>query len=347
MDSIKSQTQNPQRLHATKIRRKVITGVEDFFENQGFTYTDTPLLVQNPGMEPHIRPVQVKSYGTDSPLTFLPTSPEFAMKKLLVGGLDKIFQICPAFRVEPHSNTHHTEFTLLEWYRADDELETIMKDCEKLITQLTKEILKQDFIEFEGTQVSLKAPWPKWSTNSLFKKYCDIDLVKNKTSKLLHRHCNRLEIASCEDEPWDDLYFKIWLNCIEPKLPKDQAFFVTDYPPSQCALAEVSQDKEGNHWSKRFEVYIGGLELANAFQELTDVKEYKTRFDHEMQIREKAYGTSFPKTPIDTSFLEAIQEGLPRSAGIALGVDRLIMLLANESNIEMTKWLTSTELAKL
>jgi lysyl-tRNA synthetase class 2 len=143
------------------------------------------------------------------------------------------------------------------------------------------------------------------------------------------------------EDTWDDLYFRIWLNLIEPRLPKDQAVFVTRYPASQAALAKTDQDVDGSWWAKRFEVYAGGIELGNAFEELTDPKEQRRRFLHDMDLREKIYGADFPKTPLDEEFLEALEEGLPPSGGIAMGVDRMIMLFADESDIDYTLWLKS------
>jgi lysyl-tRNA synthetase class 2 len=319
----KSHIQNPRRQHALKVRDKTEAGIRTFFRERGFIETRTPLLVASPGMEPHIRPIEIK---TNTSRVFLPTSPEFAMKKLLAGGLTQIFQICPAFRDEPLSTTHHPEFTMLEWYRAHATEHDIKKDTE---------------ITFQGKKISVKTPWPRLRTRDLFKEITEIDLVKSATPQALAKDCARLGIQTSAADTWDDLYFKIWLNCIEPKLPHDQAVFVTRYPASQAALAVVDKDPDGSLWARRFEAYAGGLELANAFYELTDPIEQRKRFEKDMELRAQTYGPEFLPNPIDEEFMRALKEGLPPSAGIALGVDRLVMLLADEPEIAYTIWLES------
>ena len=126
---------------------------------------------------------------------------------------------------------------------------------------------------------------------------------------------------------WDDLYFKIWLNLIEPRLPADRAVFVTRYPASQAALSVIDTDPDGSRWAERFEVYAGGLELGNAFEELTDPGEQRRRFIEDMELRSEVYGNDFPVNPLDEEFLDALAEGMPPSGGIAMGVDWLVMLL--------------------
>jgi lysyl-tRNA synthetase class 2 len=285
-------------------------------------------------METHIRPFAIKNSRF-----FLPTSPEFAMKRLLVGGLEKIFQICPAFRDEPNSVTHHPEFTMLEWYRAYAGYEEIMQDTEKLFEFLAHKLFGHPSLHFQGKEISVKTPWPRFRVRDLFQEWVGIDLVAKSTTPLLAEECKRLEIPVNSDETWDDLYFKIWLNKIEPNLPTHQAVFVTRYPASQAALAVVDTDSDGSHWARRFELYAGGIELGNAFEELTDPIEQRNRFIKDMELREKTYGPSFPKNPLDEEFLEALTEGMPPAGGIAVGVDRMVMLFADEPNIDYTQWI--------
>lgn len=326
-------TLDPRRLKAMKVRTQLETGIREFFISRDFLETRTPLLVPCPGMEIHIRPFKLESGA------FLPTSPEFAMKRLLVGGLEKIFQISPSFRSEPNSNTHHPEFTMLEWYRAYDTIESIQKDTEALVEFLARKIHGKPEITFQGRRISVEAPWPRLRVRDLFKEH-GIDLVSVST-KDLHGHCRRLGIISAEKDTWDDLYFRIWLNTIEPSLPVDRAVFVERYPRSQAALAVLDTDPDGSIWAKRFEFYIAGLELGNAFEELTDAKEQRARFIRDMKEREEIYGKEFPATALDEGFLTALEEGLPPSGGIAVGVDRLVMLLADEPELEKTLWLPS------
>lgn len=333
-------TLDPRRRRAIQVRTQVEAGIRHFFLSRQFLETRTPLLVPCPGMEPHIRPFQVVSTDeTQAKPGFLPTSPEFAMKRLLVGGLEKIFQICPAFRDEPRSITHLPEFTLLEWYRAYATYGEIMEDTEHLFESIALQLFGKTSLRFQGRDISVKAPWPRLRVRDLFLEKAGIDLTQKTTAPDLVRECQRLRLNVLPNETWDDLYFKIWLNVIEPFLPSDQAVFVTRYPASQAALAVTDQDPDGSEWARRFEVYAGGIELGNAFEELTDPTEQRRRFIKDMELREQVYGTAFPKNPLDEGFLEALNEGMPPSGGIAVGVDRMVMLYGDEPDISYTVWL--------
>jgi elongation factor P--(R)-beta-lysine ligase len=329
---------DPRRRKAVAMRLAVENQIRAFFNGEGFLETRTPLLAPCPGMEPHIRPFGVVSIPGDTPKYYLPTSPEFAMKKLLVGGLEKIFQITPAFRDEPVSVTHLPEFTMLEWYRAYAGYDDIMSDVENLFSSLAQSLLKKDTITYQGKEISVRKPWPRLKIRDLFKKYADVDLADANREKLASV-CKGFSLSVNPDETWDDLYFKIWLNQIEPHLPSDQAVFVYRYPPSQAALSVTDRDPDGSVWAKRFEVYMGGIELANAFEELTDAVEQRKRFEKDMKLRSDTYGASFPITPTDEAFLNALEQGMPPSGGIAMGVDRMIMLFADEPDIGYTFWI--------
>lgn len=325
---------DPRRRHAASIRTRVEFGIREFFTSRGFLETRTPLLVPCPGMEVHVRPFRLESGA------HLPTSPEFAMKRLLVGGLEKIFQICPSFRYEPFSKTHHPEFTMLEWYRAYSDVAAIQADTEALVESLAVRIHGRPEIFYQGNSISVKTPWPRLRVRDLYSAL-GVDLVAANTAPDLARECRRLGLSVSESDTWDDLYFRIWLNLIEPKLPRDRAVFVERYPKSQAALAVLDRDPDGSFWAKRFEFYIAGLELGNAFEELTDATEQRARFERDMRERTSIYGAAFPATSLDEDFLAALEEGLPPSGGIAVGVDRLVMLLADEPELDRTIWLPS------
>ena len=262
------------------------------------------------------------------------------MKRLLVGGLEKIFQICPSFRYEPLSTTHHPEFTMLEWYRAYSDVAAIQADTEALVESLALRIHGKPEIHFQGRKISVSVPWPRLRVRDLYTNL-GVDLVAAATPSELAKHCTRLGLITSPTDTWDDLYFRIWLNLIEPNLPADRAVFVERYPKSQAALAVLDTDPDGSVWAKRFEFYIAGLELGNAFEELTDADEQRARFERDMRERTVIYGKAFPASPLDEDFLEALEEGLPPSGGIAVGVDRLVMLFADEPGIEKTVWLPS------
>lgn len=337
---------DPRRLHAMSIRTQVEAGIRSYFSERDFIETHTPLLVPCPGMEPHIRPFRVIPASTDPEAGgtdrsgYLPTSPEFAMKRLLVGGLERIFQLSPAFRDEPRSVTHRPEFTILEWYRAYAGYEEIMTDTEELVERLARQIHGEPWIPYQGRRISVARPWPRLRVRDLFLEHAGINLVDCARAEDLARESERLGLgAGLEREDWDDLYFRIWLNRIEPALPAEQAVFVTRYPASQAALAVVDPDPDGSRWARRFELYLGGLELGNAFEELTDPVEQRRRFVEDMELRSRVYGPGFPRSPLDEGFLEALEEGMPPSGGIAVGVDRLVMLLADEMDISYTFWI--------
>lgn len=331
---------DPRRRHGTTIRLRTEREIRQFFDRRGYLETRTPLIVPSPGMEPHIQPLAVHRHvGKAERIGFLPTSPEFAMKRLLAGGLERIYQICPAFRDEPDSPEHLVEFTMLEFYRAHATYEDLMNETEELMNALTREILHDEYATFRGQRVSFELPFRRYRTRDLFRDLVSIDLHECSTFERLEAKCRDLRLDTQSSQTWDDLYFLVWLNLIEPKLPLDRAFFVTDYPASQAALSKTSETDDGFRYAKRFEVYAGGLELGNAFEELTDPVEQRSRFSKDMDLREKIYGAFFSRSPVDEDFLRALEEGLPPSSGIAMGVDRLVMLLAGEADIQFTHWL--------
>jgi lysyl-tRNA synthetase class 2 len=318
---------DPRRRRVLDVRARVEAEIRHFFVARGFREVRTPLIVPCPGMEPHIRPFALTSG------TYLPTSPEFAMKRLLVGGLEKIFQITPAFRDEPSSVTHRPEFTLLEWYRAYATYEDIQRDTEELVCHLAIQIHGTPELSYQGKTFSVSTPWPRLRARDLFLQHASVDLTHDD----LGEACHRLGIATSAGDTWDDLYFRIWLGAVEPRLPCP--VLVTRYPASQAALSVIDADPDGSRWARRFEAYAGGLELANAFEELTDPTEQRRRFEADMELRARTYGPSFPKSPLPEEVLAALEEGMPPSGGIALGVDRLVMLLCDEPDIDYTFFL--------
>jgi elongation factor P--(R)-beta-lysine ligase len=304
----------PRRLRAMAIRAQVEDGVRAFFRGRGFREVRTPCLVDCPGMEPHIVPFQVGTAG------WLQTSPEFAMKRLLSGGLERIFQVAPVFRDEPDAPTHRREFTMLEWYRAWAGEDDIQRDVEELVHALALAVHGRPALPWRGGTVDVSLPWPRLTTEELFRQHAGVELLADD----LRAACARLGLATAEGDSWDDLYFRIWLAVIEPALPA-RGILVTRYPASQAALAVVD-----GPWARRFEVYAGGLELGNAFEELTDPAEQRRRFEE---------GRRDPGPPMPEAFLAALEDGMPPSGGIAVGLDRLVMLLAGEDDIGYTSWL--------
>ncbi|MGE4231788.1 MAG: EF-P lysine aminoacylase EpmA [Bacteriovoracia bacterium] len=293
-------------------RAQIIQFIRQFFYENSFIETDTPTFVKSPGMEPHIRP-----YRVEQTQAFLPTSPEFAMKKVLSYGFDRIFQICKAYRNEPLSTTHHPEFTILEWYRTNSGYEEIMDDVENLFSFLSTKLTGSS---------KFRSPWPRFTIEECFSKFTKTNLV---------------DLIQQNRSDFDDEFFRIFLNEIEPELAKlNHPVIVHLYPESQAALSNLVTDARGLKWAKRFEVYAGGFELANAFDELTNSQEQRKRFIKDMGLRENLYGAGFPPNPIDEEFLSSLDH-LPPCGGIALGVDRLIMYLLGIESIEDVLWQNS------
>ena len=330
--TVMERTLNPRRRHGCAVRTVVEADIRRFFTARGFSETRTAAIVPCPGLEPHLVPFSV--VGSVGSAGFLHTSPELAMKRLLVGGLERIYQSCTVFRDEPGSITHRREFTMLEWYRAYAGEADLMRDCEELLAELALAVHGHTTIPWCGGTLDLAAAAPRLTVRELFREHAGVDLV---TADLADE-CRRLGLATATDDGWDELYFRIWLALIEPRLPADRPAFVTRYPASQAALAVVDLDPDGTRWARRFELYVGGLELGNAFEELTCPVEQRRRFDDDLATRARLYPEA-PAPPIDEDFLAALAEGMPPSAGIAVGVDRLVMLLANEPDIEYTRWL--------
>jgi len=291
-------------------------------------------------MEIHIRPFKVTA-GTGEYVAHLPTSPEFAMKKLLSGGLERIYQIARVFRNEPLSSTHLPEFTMLEWYRANDSLERIKDDCKELLSVISQNVHQS--LVFESNEMTINlTEWKSTTTRELFIQYTDLDIAKLINFRDFSAAVIKNELFQTIPDSisnWDDLYFYVWLNHIEPKIDPTTPLFVTHYPESQAALAQIVTDDEGNQWADRFELYLGGYELANAFNELTDPDVQLNRFENDMNTRKSIYGDKFPPSPIDHELIRALREGLPKSAGIAVGVDRLVMLFSGVIDIRHTVWL--------
>src|SRR5690606_3358376 len=263
----------------------------------------------------------------------LHTSPEFAMKKLLVAGVPRLFQLARCFRNGERSRLHHPEFTMLEWYRAGASYRELMADCEALLRTAAP------LYSWEGRTADPAEPWLYLSVAEAFREWAGIDLLATAPDPekprldLLADAARPLGIAPHEGDDWEDLFFRIFLDRIEPRLGIGAPAILYDYPISMAALA---RPKPGDpRLAERFEVYLCGVEIANAFGELTDAAEQRRRFARDRAAKEARYGFSYP---VDEDFLAALEYGMPESAGIALGFDRLVMLAAGASRIDDVLW---------
>jgi lysyl-tRNA synthetase class 2 len=314
------------------LRGRIIQGIREYFLGDGFVEMETPYIVPSPGMEPHLLAPEVfiQSLGEAPGKMYLHTSPEYCMKKLLAQGWEKIFQICRVFRDEEVSSTHQIEFTMLEWYRTHADYRKIMEDCEGLLDFLSREILKGSELTYQGKKIDLAPPAERLSVAGAMQLYGKVDIEKNcdGASLLEEARAKGFRFDPGAYYSFDEIFFKIFLEAVEPRLGHPKPTILYDYPAAMGALARLKP--ENPVWAERFELYIAGLELANAFSELVDPVEQRKRFESEQRLRavlEK------PLYPIDEELLTALSL-MPPSAGIALGVDRLAMLFCDVPSIQ-------------
>jgi len=322
-------------------RAAILAATRAWFTGQGFLEVETPALQVSPGLEPHLVAfaTSIRDPGaTDGRPLYLHTSPEFAMKKLLAGGMERIFQLARVFRNAERSATHHPEFTMLEWYRAKTSYVALMEDCEGLLAAVAEAAGAGQFT-WQGKRCDASAPAERLTVAEAFKRECGIDLLAtapeplNPSLDLLAAAAKPLGIAPRAGDRWDDLFFRIFMERIEPRLGIGRPTILRDYPISMAALSRPKANDP--RLCERFELYICGLELANAFGELTDPFEQRRRFEADMALKERLYGTRYP---IDEDFMAALEHGLPPCAGIALGMDRLVMLATGAEHIEDVLW---------
>lgn len=306
---------------------ELIQIIRNYFGEQGFLDVLTPPAVENPGMEVHIHPFQLHSVKDKRQLPlYLHTSPEFCLKELLADpkeNLEKIFSLSYCFRDEPDSPVHRKQFLMLEWYRKNERYESIMKDVENLINYVIKNAklpLKKNIADQKLVSKTMQ---------ELFLEFLDVDILEHLTVpkiKELLKGFSDVPVPSVEIE-WDDYFFLLYLNKIEPHLTKYPLLLVKEFPAPLAALSTLK--KSDPRVCERFEVYINGIELCNCFNELTDLNEQKRRFQEQSELKQKLY---FYQLPEPKHFYASLERGLPPSAGIALGVERLLSSLFETEN---------------
>lgn len=285
-----------------ELRAQVLRSIRAFFEEKDFLEVDTPIRIPAPALEEHIDAVF-------SEKSFLRTSPELHMKRLLAAGYSRIFQMGPCFRREEQGRIHHPEFTLLEWYRAESDEEEILADTQALLQRIVSDLLARKFLNTKGLTLHVKNSWVRMTVREAFSAFAGWDPVAN-------FEADRFDL---------DLVEKV-----EPSLPQDVPVVLCDYPVEAAAFAECRL-RDGVPVAARWELYWGGVELANAYGELVDAAEQRRRFEEIRKKRERAGRVVYP---LDEAFLEALEQGMPASGGIALGVDRLVMLLAGAEGLD-------------
>lgn len=334
-DIRKGNRKRGNNFRAVEARAALLRAIRSFFDDRGFIEVETPIMVEAPGTDPHISAFETTLRNESDCFSaqrgarrYLHASPEFAMKKLLARGYDRIYQICKTFRDGESGPLHHPEFTMLEWYRLDADYLFLMDETEELVVEAARALLGTTTVRFQGCEIPLDRGWERISVHEAFIKYADVDLSELDTAEKLLRRIRQLNIAECaEDWSWEELFFVIQLNCVEPRLGFNRPTILYDYPASLAILSRRKPDDP--KWAERFEVYMAGIELANAFSELVDPVEQRARFMTDLKKRKLA---GKPLYPVDEDLLEALTH-IESAAGIALGVDRLLMLLTDAKNI--------------
>jgi elongation factor P--(R)-beta-lysine ligase len=322
-------------------RGRILGAVRDFFAAEGYVEVDTPALQVSPGIEPHLKAFATMVHdprdGGVHP-RYLHTSPEFAMKKLMAGGMPRIWQLTHAYRDGERSATHHPEFTMLEWYRAGASYRDLMVECETLL-RTAQAAASGAALRWQGHSADARLPWQRLSVAEAFARHTGIDLLATAPDPAkpdaasLGAAAARVGITPHPGDDWETLFFRIFLERIEPCLGIGAPTILYDYPLALAALSRPKPDDA--RLAERFELYACGLELANAFGELTDAAEQRRRFAADQAKKRALYGETYP---IDEDFLAALKHGLPECAGIALGFDRLVMLATGAEHIEEVLW---------
>jgi elongation factor P--(R)-beta-lysine ligase len=320
-------------------RARITTAIRGWFGARDFVEVETPALQASPGNEAHLHAFATEAVGIAgerAPL-YLRTSPEFALKKLLAGGQPRMFEMARVWRNRERGPLHHPEFTLLEWYRAGEPYETLMADCSALLA-LAAEGAGAKTFSFRGHEADPFAEPERVTLAQAFDRFAGVDLlatvqVDGETDRDgLASAASGQGIRVAADDTWADVFSRVLVEKIEPKLGRGRATILCEYPVSEAALARPKPADP--RVAERFELYACGVELANCFGELTDPAEQRRRFEIEMAEKARVYGERYP---LDEDFLAALAT-MPQASGGALGLDRLAMLATGAKHIEQVLW---------
>lgn len=330
--------ENANLMERLQRRHGAMERMRDFFGRAGFLEVETSALVVAPTTEPHIDPlaVAVRDDQEQRILSrYLRTSPELALKRVLAAGAPRVFEMARVFRDGERGPLHLPEFVLLEWYRAHGTLDDLVRDLEQLSRGLAMHFRGVPrFLARDGSEIDLSQPFARCSVAALFETYADVDLrsalteMRDGDALALVRHARAAGHALREQADFEDAFFHIMVSRIEPMIGKERPMIVEKWPRQMAVLSKICDDDP--LFAGRFELYAGGVELANAFDELTDPVEQRARFAEDNRMRIEL---GKPPLPIDEDFLCDLAQ-MPSSAGIALGWDRLLMLLFGAKHID-------------
>ncbi len=318
-------------------RSAITRALRAWFDTQGFVEVETGILQVSPGNETHLHAPRTELHGADGARTtrYLRTSPEFACKKLLAAGETKIFEFARVFRDRERGDLHLPEFTMLEWYRADAPYDAVMADTVAVIAHAAQATGVGRF-SFRGKAADPFAEPELLTVASAFERFAGIDLLATVAAgegdrvKLAAAAKARVRIA--DDDTWSDIFSKVLVEHVEPKLGQGRLTVLFEYPVPEAALARAKPSDP--RVAERFEVYACGVELANGFGELTDASEQRCRFMQAMDEKQRRYGERYP---LDEEFIDAVGQ-MPEASGVALGFDRLVMLASGAARIEQVVW---------
>ncbi|HEY0329193.1 MAG TPA: EF-P lysine aminoacylase EpmA [Rhodopseudomonas sp.] len=320
-----------------RARAEITRATRQWFADQGFIEVETGILQASPGNETHLHAPRTElTIGAGERLCrYLRTSPEFACKKLLAAGEQKIVEFARVFRDRERGDLHLPEFTMLEWYRAGAPYQAVIEDCVAVIAAAARAAGTRRFA-FRGRSADPFAAPQLLSVAQAFQSFTEIDLL----ASIKGGEGDRGALAAMaqrwvrvsDDDDWSDIFSKILVEHIEPNLGQGQLTVLCDYPAPEAALARTKPSDP--RVAERFEVYACGVELANGFGELTDAQEQRTRFTRAMDEKQRRYGERYP---LDEEFLAAVGQ-MPEASGVALGFDRLVMLAAGARRIDDVVW---------
>jgi elongation factor P--(R)-beta-lysine ligase len=325
------------RRPALLARSRIVAALRAWFAAHDFIEVETGALQVSPGNETHLHAFATTLAAPDgtSSRLYLRTSPEFACKKLLAAGEHRIVEFAKVFRNRERGALHHPEFTLVEWYRAGEPYGTLMADCAAILAQ-TAEAAGTKHLSFRGRSANPFAEPERLSVAEAFMRFAGIDVLATLPGgepdrEALVRAAQAAGIRVGDDDRWGDIFSRVLVERIEGNLGMGRATILYQYPAVQAALARPASDRRV---AERFELYACGVELANGFGELTDAAEQRRRLEREMAEKQRIYGERYP---IDEDFLAALA-AMPQACGIALGLDRLVMLATGASRIEQVLW---------
>ena len=310
-------------------RALLLEFIRSFFSQHCFLETDVPALTPYPTLDTHIRSLHtvLSDEAGRQKTFFLHTSPEHAMKKLLAAGADRVYFLGKVFRDRELTRLHNPEFTMLEWYRTHASYTDIQNDVESLISGLVQKLKGSFRISYQNQWIDFTPPWPRVTVRDLFLEI-GVDIDQHPGEESLRRALDAEGLRHAPDDDWEILFDRLLIDRIEPKLGVPKPVFVTDYPASLGLMAR--RKSVSPEIAERVELYIAGIELANGYSELLDPEEQSARFDAELKKKEVE---GFSECRVDKELLLALERSIPPSAGISVGVDRLVMILTDRNDI--------------